>query len=288
MSNMSYDKCQDVRGKILTEVRNEIQRLGVTPILAIIKCNNDFASKKYVENKVKTCNSVGIAVKVYDLKPEETNVFDIQRVIIECNHNCNATILQLPLAEHIQGFEDYLLSSIYPTHDIDGLTAKNKINLINNSKETLIPCTALAVYKIMEHELETNDFSGKKVCIVNRSDLIGKPLSSLLLNHNATVTVAHSRTDKDINNYLQHNKFDFVVTGIGKHIIYEGLIDRATIIDCGITRDSDGKLLRDVIRFEGECEPYLRNEYYASVGSVTCSCVAYNVLKAWKLQNVIQ
>lgn len=281
---MSYDKCQDVRGKILTEVRNEIQQLGITPTLAIIKCNNNFASSKYVENKVKTCNSVGIAVKVYDLKPEETSVFDIQRTIIECNHNCNATILQLPLAEHLEGFEEYLLSSVYPTHDIDGLTAKNKINLINKSKEALIPCTALAVYKIMEHELETSDFSGKKVCIVNRSDLIGKPLFNLLLNHNATVTIAHSRTDKDINNFLQQNKFDFVVTGIGKHIIYEGLIDRATIIDCGITRGNDGKLLRDVIRFEGECEPHLRNEYYASVGSVTTACVAYNVLKAYKLQ----
>ena len=288
MSNMSYDKCQDVRGKILTEVRNEIQQLGITPTLAIIKCNNDFASSKYVENKVKTCNSVGIAVKVYDLKPEETSVFDIQRIIIECNHNCNATILQLPLAEHLEGFEEYLLSSVYPTHDIDGLTAKNKINLINNSKETLVPCTALAVYKIMEHEFKTTDFSGKKVCIVNRSNLIGRPLSTLLLNHNATVTVAHSKTDKDINNYLQQNKFDIVVTGIGKHMIYEGLIDRATIIDCGITRDNDGKLLRDVIRFEGECEPHLRNEYYGAVGIVTTACVAHNVLKAYKLQNVIQ
>ena len=286
MSKM--DKCLDVRGKILTEVRNEIQRLGITPTLAIIKCNNDFASSKYVENKVKTCNSVGIAVKVYDLKPEETNIFDVQRIILECNHNCNATILQLPLAEHMQGFEEYLLSSVYPTHDVDGLTTKNKINLINKNEEALIPCTALAVYKIMEHEFKTTDFSGKKVCIVNRSNLIGRPLSTLLLNHDATVTVAHSKTDKDINNYLQQNKFDVIVTGIGKHIIYEGLIDRATIIDCGITRDKNGKLLRDVIRFNGECESYLLNEYYASVGSVTTACVAHNVLKAYKLQNVIR
>lgn len=287
MSNMSYDKCQDVRDKILTEVRNEIQQLGITPTLAIIKCNDDFASKKYVENKVKTCNSVGIAVKVYDLKPEETSVFDIQRIIIECNHNCNATILQLPLAEHIQGFEDYLLGSVYPTHDIDGLTAKNKINLINKSKETLVPCTALAVQKIIEHELNQKDLSGQKICIVNRSDLIGKPLFNLLLNNNATVTIAHSKTDKDINNYLMHETFDFVVTGIGKHIIYEGLINRATIIDCGITRDENNKLLRDVIRFNGECDSFDRNIYYGAVGIVTTACVAYNVLKAYKIQNVI-
>ena len=139
----------------------------------------------------------------------------------------------------------------------------------------------------MEHEFKTTDFSGKKVCIINRSNLIGRPLSTLLLNHDATVTVAHSKTDKDINNYLQQNKFDVIVTGIGKHIIYEGLIDRTVIVDCGITRDENGKLLRDVIRFEGECESYLRNEYYASTGIVTTACVAHNVLKAYKLQNVI-
>ena len=288
MSNMGYDKCQDVRGKILTEVRNEIQRLGITPTLAIIKCNDDFASKKYVENKIKTCNSVGIAVRLFDLNPKETSLFDIQRILLQCNHEFNATILQLPLAEHLRGHEEYLLENIKDTHDIDGLTAKNKIKLVENNKNALIPCTALAVFKIMEHEFETTDFSGKKVCIVNRSNLIGKPLSTLLLNHNATVTVAHSKTDKDINNYLQQNKFDIVVTGIGKHIIYEGLIDRATIIDCGITRDNNGKLLRDVIRFEGECEPHLRNEYYGAVGIVTTACVAHNVLKAYKLQNVIQ
>ena len=284
---MSYDKCQDVRGKILTEVRNEIQRLGVTPTLAIIKCNNDFASKKYVENKVKTCNSVGIAVKVYDLKPEETSVFDVQRIIIECNHNCNATILQLPLAEHLQGFEKYLLSSIYPTHDIDGLTVKNKIKLLDKDDEALIPCTALAVYKIMEHEFKTTDFSGKKVCIVNRSNLIGRPLSTLLLNHNATVMVAHSKTCDDINKHFLDYDYDVVVTGIGKHIIYEGLINGSVIIDCGISRDENGKLLRDVIRFNGECESYLLSEYYGAVGTVTTACVAHNVLKAYKLQNVI-
>ena len=287
MNNMSYDKCQDVRGKILTEVRNEIQRLGITPTLGIIRCNDDFASKKYIENKVKTCNSVGIAVKVYDLNPKTTSSIDIQLHILKCNQNFNATILQLPLAEHLKKDEQELLNMIFPTHDIDGLSVKNKIKLMNKDNEALIPCTALAVQKIIEHEVGKKDLSGKKVCIVNRSDLIGKPLFNLLLNNNATVTVAHSKTDKDINNYLMHETFDFVVTGIGKHIIYEGLINRATIIDCGITRDENNKLLRDVIRFNGECDSFDRNIYYGAVGIVTTACVAHNVLKAYKLQNVI-
>ena len=277
-------KCLEVRGKILTEVKNEIAKLNATPTLAIIKCNDDFASSKYVENKVKTCNSVGIAVRVFDLNPKETNLFEIKKVINKCNKEFNAVILQLPLADHLKQHENGLLNMIHPSRDIDGLTDDNKLRLMNG-KGCLVPCTALAVFKIMEHAFDTTDFSGKKVCIINRSDLIGRPLFQLLLNHNATVTVAHSKTHKDINQFLMENKFDVVVTGIGKHIILDGLMDRTTIIDCGITRDENGKLLRDVVRFEGECEPHLRNEYYASVGSVTCSCVAYNVLKAWKLQN---
>ena len=132
----------------------------------------------------------------------------------------------------------------------------------------------------MEHELGTTDFSGKKVCIINRSDLIGKPLMNQLLNHNATPTICHSKTNKNINNYLFNYRFDFIITGIGKHIINENFLAFKTIIDCGISRDENGKLLRDVIRKYHE-----DNIYYGAVGTVTTACVAYNTLKAYKLQN---
>ena len=133
----------------------------------------------------------------------------------------------------------------------------------------------------MEHEFGKSDFSGKKVCIVNRSNLIGKPLMNLLLNHNATVTIAHSRTQDDINDFLWNNKYDVVVTGIGKNIIDEATMDRTIIIDCGISRDENGKLLRDVQLGEFS----LGNTYYEKVGTVTTACVALNVLQSWKLQN---
>ena len=276
------DKCKEVRDEILEEVNRGIKSLKEAPKLAIIKCNNDFGSEIYVRNKVKTCESVGIKVDVIELNPEEVTSLDISSVILDCNITHNATILQLPLADKFKSDEHRLLNLIKQTHDIDGLTDVNKLKLMNN-EDCLVPCTALAVFKIMEHELGTTDFSGKKVCIVNRSDLIGKPLMNLLLNHNVTPTICHSKTAKNINDYLYNNEYDIVITGIGNHFIKEQTMWKTLIIDCGLTRGYNNKLLRDVIRFE--CGFENKNTYYGAVGTVTTACVAYNTLKAYKMQN---
>ena len=276
------DKCKEVRDEILEEVNRGVKNLKESPKLAIIKCNNDFGSQIYVKNKVKTCENAGIKVDVIELNPDEVTSLDISSVILDCNITHNATILQLPLADKFKSDEHRLLNLIKQTHDIDGLTDVNKLKLMNN-EDCLVPCTALAVFKIMEHELGTTDFSGKKVCIVNRSDLIGKPLMNLLLNHNATPTICHSKTAKNINDYLYNNEYDIVITGIGNHFIKEQTMWKTLIIDCGLTRGYNNKLLRDVIRCE--CGFGHKNTYYGAVGVVTCACVAYNTLKAYKMQN---
>ena len=276
------DKCKEVREEILEEVTRGVKSLKEAPKLAIIKCNNDFGSEIYVRNKVKTCENAGIKVDVIELNPDEVTSLDISSVILDCNITHNATILQLPLADKFKSDEHRLLNLIKQTHDIDGLTDVNKLKLMNN-EDCLVPCTALAVFKIMEHELGTTDFSGKKVCIVNRSDLIGKPLMNLLLNHNATPTICHSKTAKNINDYLYNNEHDIVITGIGNHFIKEQTMWKTLIIDCGLTRGYNNKLLRDVIRFE--CGFENKNTYYGAVGTVTTACVAYNTLKAYKMQN---
>ena len=154
------DKCKLIREKILNDVKNDIERLRIEPTLAIIKVNNDYASSVYVRNKVKTCESVGIKVEVIELNQDEVISLDIASVILNCNITHNATILQLPLADKFKQDEHRLLNLIKPTHDIDGLTDVNKLKLMNN-EDCLVPCTALAVFKIMEHELGTTDFSGK-------------------------------------------------------------------------------------------------------------------------------
>ena len=281
---MNNDNCKIVREKILNDVKKEIEELGVTPTLAVINCSDDEASKIYIRNKSNSCNSVGIKTEFIKLEPQETNLNKLINVILDCNAKYNGVMLQLPLDEKFKGKENMLLNLIDSNCDIDGLGNKQKLKLINNEKDTLIPATALAVFKIMEHELCRTDFSGKKVCIINRSDLIGKPLYHLLLNHNASPMICHSKTEEDINNlFLFEEKiFDVVVTGIGKHIIEEFYIENALIIDAGISRDENNKILRDVIRYE-----YNDNIYYGAVGTVTCACVAYNTLKAYKIQNGI-
>ena len=274
------DNCKLVREKILNDVKKEIEELGATPTLAVINCSDDEASKIYIRNKLYTCDSVGIKTEFIKLEPQETDLNKLINIILDCNTKYNGVMIQLPLDEKFKGKENMLLNLIDSKCDIDGLGNKQKLKLINNEKDALIPATALAVFKIMEHELGTTDFSGKRVCIINRSSLIGKPLMNLLLNYDATPTICHSKTSKDINNYLFNNAFDFVITGIGKHIIDEDFLAFTTIIDCGISRDENGKLLRDVIRKYHE-----DNIYYEKVGIVTCACVSYNTLKAWKLQN---
>ena len=276
------DKCKFIREKILNDVKKEIEELGATPTLAIINCSDDEASKIYIRNKLNTCKSVGIKTEFIKLEPQETDLNKLISVILDCNTKYNGVMLQLPLDEKFKGKENMLLNLVDSKCDIDGLGDKQKLKLINNDKNALIPATALAVFKIMEHELGTTDFSGKRVCIVNRSNLIGLPLSHLLLNHNASPMICHSKTEKDINDlFLFEEKiFDVVITGIGKHIIEEFYIENTLIIDCGISRDENNKLLRDVIRYE-----YSDNIYYGSVGVVTCASVAYNTLKAYKLQN---
>ena len=269
------DKCNLVREKILNDVKKEIEELGATPTLVVINCSDDEASKIYIRNKLNSCNSVGIKTEFIKLEPQETDLNKLISVILDCNTKYNGVMLQLPLDEKFKGKENMLLNLIDSNCDIDGLCDKQKLKLINNEKDTLIPATALAVFKIMEHELGTTDFSGKKVCIISRSNLIGRPLMNLLLNNNATPTICHSKTSKDINNYLFNYGFDFIITGIGKHIINENFLAFTTIIDCGISRDENGKLLRDVIRKYHE-----DNTYYGAVGTVTCACVAYNTLKA--------
>lgn len=277
------DNCKVVREKILNDVKNEIKELKCEPKLAVINCSHDKNSEIYVRNKLKTANEVGIKAELIKLNPDKTDINKLISVILDYNIKYNGTILQLPLDDKFKGKESMLLNLIEEQHDVDGLGDKQKLKLINNDKDALIPATAYACFKIIEHELGTTDFSGKRVCIISRSDLIGKPLMNLLLNHNATPTICHSKTNKNINNYLFNYGFDFVITGIGKHIIDEDFLAFTTIIDCGLSRDENGKLLRDVIR-----KYHKDNTYYGAVGTITCASICYNTLKAYKLQKDVE
>ena len=268
--------CREIRNEILAEVKSEIESLNENPTLAIVTCGTDEASKIYVRNKIKTCEEVGINVKHFDLSPDHYTQDELQDLVYNLNHHYNGVMVQLPLDKKYD--EKAILNCVDYRHDVDGLTMQQRLLLEDNDSAALIPATAGAVFEIIKRKYG-NDLSFKKVLVINRSHLIGIPLSKLLRNHNATVTIAHSKTNSDINDYLMLNMFDIVVTGIGKHIIDESTINQSLIIDCGITRNSEGKIERDVIR-----DTDSDNDYAGAVGLITVAMLMKNTLKAYKNQ----
>ena len=268
--------CREIRNEILAEVKSEIESLNENPTLAIVTCGTDEASKIYVRNKIKTCEEVGINVKHFDLSPDDYTQDELQDLVYNLNHHYNGVMVQLPLDKKYD--EKAILNCVDYRHDVDGLTMQQRLLLEDNDSAALIPATAGAVFEIIKRKYG-NDLSFKKVLVINRSHLIGIPLSKLLRNHNATVTIAHSKTDLDINDYLMLNMFDVVVTGIGKHIIDESTINQSLIVDCGITRNSEGKIERDVIR-----DTDSDNDYAGAVGLITVAMLMKNTLKAYKNQ----
>ena len=268
--------CREIRNEILADVKNEIESLNENPTLAIVTCGTDEASKIYVRNKIKTCEEVGINVKHFDLSPDDYTQDELQDLVHNLNYHYNGVMVQLPLDKRYD--EKAILNCVDYRHDVDGLTMQQRLLLEDNDSAALIPATAGAVFEIIKRKYG-NDLSFKKVLVINRSHLIGIPLSKLLRNHNATVTIAHSKTDLDINDYLMLNMFDVVVTGIGKHIIDESTINQSLIVDCGITRNSEGKIERDVIR-----DTDSDNDYAGAVGLITVAMLMKNTLKAYKNQ----
>ena len=268
--------CREIRNEILAEVKSEIESLNENPTLAIVTCGTDEASKIYVRNKIKTCEEVGINVKHFDLSPDDYTQDELQDLVYNLNYHYNGVMVQLPLDKKYD--EKAILNCVDYRHDVDGLTMQQRLLLEDNDSAALIPATAGAVFEIIKRKYG-NDLSFKKVLVINRSHLIGIPLSKLLRNHNATVTIAHSKTDLDINDYLMLNMFDVVVTGIGKHIIDESTINQSLIVDCGITRNSEGKIERDVIR-----DTDSDNDYAGAVGLITVAMLMKNTLKAYKNQ----
>ena len=268
--------CREIRNEILAEVKSEIESLNENPTLAIVTCGTDEASKIYVRNKIKTCEEVGINVKHFDLSPDDYTQDELQDLVHNLNYHYNGVMVQLPLDKKYD--EKAILNCVDYRHDVDGLTMQQRLLLEDNDSAALIPATAGAVFEIIKRKYG-NDLSFKKVLVINRSHLIGIPLSKLLRNHNATVTIAHSKTNSDINDYLMLNMFDVVVTGIGKHIIDESTINQSLIVDCGITRNSEGKIERDVIR-----DTDSDNDYAGAVGLITVAMLMKNTLKAYKNQ----
>ncbi|MGD1834434.1 MAG: bifunctional 5,10-methylenetetrahydrofolate dehydrogenase/5,10-methenyltetrahydrofolate cyclohydrolase [Nitrososphaeraceae archaeon] len=235
----------EVASKIKKELKNKIIDLnakGIVPCLATILVGEDPASSTYVKNKHKACLELGILTKDKRMPSTTTQKELIELIkMLNIDKSIHGILLQLPIPKHIDEFE--VVNTIDPKKDVDGLTNFSS-GLLFNNRANLIPCTPHGIIKLFEYY--NIELDGKDIVIINRSNLVGKPLSILLLQRNATVTICHSHT-KNLDEKLR--KADIIITAVGNRKKFtlknEDVKDNVIIVDVGISREN-GKVIGDV------------------------------------------
>ena len=227
--------------KKIYELKNRVDKLENKPNLVIIRIGDDFASGKYVANKIKRCSEVGIDSEIIHLEENITQL-EVEETILRLNEDKNITgiLLQLPIPKHLD--EDYLTNLIKDEKDVDGFTIANmgKLSLGLDGNIACTPRGIITLLKEFDIEIESKD-----VLIINRSNIVGKPLIQMFLKENATVTIAHSKT-KNLKEKVKLS--DIVVTAVGKinFLSADDFSDNTTIIDVSINFDEFGKMCGDI------------------------------------------
>jgi len=261
--------------QIKARIKQEIQVLGVvTPVLATVLVGDNPASKTYLKNKHVACSEVGIESRNIEL-PAGTSQTELELLLkgLSADSSITGILLQLPLPKGLD--EVSAINAIDPAKDVDGLHPYNLGMLLQKSRG-ITPCTPKGVVVMLRHyEIP---IAGSHVVIVNRSKLVGRPLSQLFLNNDATVTVCHSKT-RDLKHMCK--EADILVTGIGNRSqtsIGEDMVKPgAAVVDVG-TSVINGKLMGDVdfdaaSRVAGHVTPVP-----GGVGPMTISMLLYNTL----------
>ena len=227
--------------EILSRAVTQLESEGLVPCLATILIGDDPASATYVKNKHNACEKIGIKTKDHKLSSETTQD-ELNQIIDNLNQDkdVDGILVQLPLPKHLNEFTT--VSRILPLKDVDGLTPQN-VGLLAIGKSILKPCTPSGIMEMFYYykiELE-----GKNVVLINRSNLVGKPLYHLLLQNNATVTICHSKT-KNLKEICQ--TADIVITGVGdrtKFTLTSDMIKKDSIVIDVAISSQDGKLVGD-------------------------------------------
>lgn len=230
-----------LRDKIIENLKAKVDTFEEKPTLVVILVGENPASKIYVNNKKKMAEKIGIHSEVINY-PANITEAELLNKIEELNNNKKVTaiLVQLPLPKHIS--KDNVMNKIIPSKDVDGFTPYNFGKLFSGETPTVYPCTPKGILLLLdEYNIE---IEGKHVVIVGRSNIVGKPLSQMMLNKNATVTICHSHTK----NLSQITKTaDILVSAVGKNIIEgEMLKTDCVIVDVGIFKDKNGKTRGDV------------------------------------------
>ncbi len=271
-------KGKELAQKIRLELKEEVAKLKVKPKLAVIMVGNDKASEVYVRNKSKACDEIGIGFEEFLLE-ENTAREQLLALIQELNErkDIHGILLQSPIPKHLDIREAF--NTIDYRKDVDGFHPIN-VGKLSIGEDCFVSCTPAGVMKMLEEY--GIDLEGKNAVVIGRSNIVGKPLVQCLLNKNATVTVCHSKT-KDIKEIA--SKADVLIAALGKpkFVTSDMVKQGAVVIDVGINRTEEGKLVGDV-DFEA-VEPL--SSYITpvpgGVGPMTIAILMANVVKAAKM-----
>lgn len=274
--------------KISTEIKDELKvtveelkKQGVETCLAVIQVGDDPASSIYVRNKKRACAYVGIESLSYEL-PEETTEDQLVKLVKELNENDNVhgILVQLPLPKHINA--DTIIRTISPDKDVDGFHPES-VGRLCIGEPGFVSCTPAGIIQLLKRS--GIEIEGKECVVVGRSNIVGKPMSILLLRENGTVTITHSRT-KDLKEVTRRADILVVAIGKPKFITADYVKEGAVIIDVGMHRNEENKLCGDVDFDDIKDKVSAITPVPGGVGPMTIAMLMYNCVEAAKGQEV--
>ncbi|HJC49173.1 MAG TPA: bifunctional methylenetetrahydrofolate dehydrogenase/methenyltetrahydrofolate cyclohydrolase FolD [Candidatus Anaerostipes avistercoris] len=270
-----------ISAEIKDEVKEEVEALkkeGKEIALAVIQVGADPASSVYVRNKKRACEYTGIKSVSYEL-PEETTQEELMNIVKECNEDAsiNGILVQLPLPDHLD--EDEVLLAIDPKKDVDGFHPVSVGNMVIG-EDGFLPCTPAGIIQLLKRS--GVEIDGKECVVIGRSNIVGKPMSILLLRENGTVTICHSHT-KNLKEICK--RADILVAAIGKpKFIDDSYVkEGAVVIDVGIHRNENNKLCGDVDFDKVEPVASAITPVPGGVGPMTIAMLMKNCVESKKL-----
>ncbi|WHI69547.1 bifunctional methylenetetrahydrofolate dehydrogenase/methenyltetrahydrofolate cyclohydrolase FolD [Staphylococcus epidermidis] len=269
---------KEYRQRLKNQV-NDLKEYGFTPKLSVILVGNDGASQSYVKSKKKATEKIGMISEIIHLDEstsEEVVLSELNR--LNNDDTVSGILVQVPLPKQVS--EQKVLEAINPEKDVDGFHPIN-IGKLYIDEQTFVPCTPLGIMEILKHA--DINLEGKNAVVIGRSHIVGQPVSKLLLQANATVTILHSRT-KNMNAHLK--QADVIVSAVGQPglVTKENVKKGAVIIDVGNTPDENGKLKGDVAYDEVKKIASAITPVPGGVGPLTITMVLNNTLLAEKLR----
>jgi len=265
-----------IKKKVVEDIHYLSDSEGIIPRVATIMAGNSHESKLYMNLRKKTCHTVGIDT-VETMLPEHISETDFLNIIKKYNDDdkVHGVLIQLPLPAHLSF--DTIIEALHPLKDVEGLNPFNMGKMMLGD-ETLVPCTPLAVIRILEHI--NIDLKGKHVVIVNHSVIVGKPLTMLCLNRNATVTVCHVFTDT-LESYTKNADILITAAGVPNLITKNHVKSDSCVIDVSIIKTDEG-LCGDTSFDEVKELAAFITPVPGGVGPITVACALENIVRTVK------